>query len=132
MSDAIVVLNAGSSSLKFCVYAIDGEKLNAIVKGQLEGIGTSPRFKAKDQSGKTLPESSPAATSGKFTHADALTFLIQWLFDHYKGEMKVIAAGHRVVASAAEKDAVRVAAEVTAGVQSVNDYLTVHTDPFVS
>ena len=52
MDDYALVLNAGSSSLKFCVYRrpeTDAWRLEA--RGQIEGIGTSPRFSAKDGSG---------------------------------------------------------------------------------
>ena len=55
MDDYALVLNAGSSSLKFCVYrrpaAATGWRLEA--RGQIEGIGTSPRFSAKDARGSS-------------------------------------------------------------------------------
>jgi acetate kinase len=48
MSDAIIVANAGSSSLKFSVYEVAEAELNLVARGQIEGLGTSPRFTAKD------------------------------------------------------------------------------------
>ena len=57
MDDYALVLNAGSSSLKFCVYrrpAADVWRLEA--QGQIEGIGTSPRLSAKDGKGATLAD----------------------------------------------------------------------------
>ncbi len=57
MDDYAVVLNAGSSSLKFCVYRrpkADSWQLEA--RGQIEGIGTSPRFSAKDGAGQCLAD----------------------------------------------------------------------------
>jgi acetate kinase len=57
MNDYALVLNAGSSSLKFCVYqrpASSNWKLEA--RGQIEGIGTSPRLSAKDDGGNLLAE----------------------------------------------------------------------------
>ena len=55
--DFAVVLNAGSSSLKFCVYRRpDQEAWELGARGQIEGIGTSPRFSAKDGSGKRLAD----------------------------------------------------------------------------
>jgi len=95
MTNAIVVLNAGSSSLKFSVYAVDGPLLKPVVKGQIEGIGTTPRFKAKDAQGATLAEASPPVANGKFGQPEAFAFLLQWLIQHYQGEMKVIGVGHR-------------------------------------
>ena len=52
MDDYAVVLNAGSSSLKFCVYRRPGaDRWRLEARGQIEGIGTSPRFSAKDGAG---------------------------------------------------------------------------------
>ena len=59
MDDYALVLNAGSSSLKFCVYRrpeASGWRLEA--RGQIDGIGTSPRFSAKDGAG---PRRSPTS-----------------------------------------------------------------------
>ena len=56
MDDYALVLNAGSSSLKFCVYRRpDSEKLATGGREvRFEGIGTSPRFSAKDAQGGIL------------------------------------------------------------------------------
>ena len=46
--DAILVVNAGSSSVKFQVFGIDErERLQRLIKGQIDGIGTRPRLAAK-------------------------------------------------------------------------------------
>ena len=47
--DAILVVNAGSSSLKFQVFALKGSggELDCLVKGQIDGVGTRPRLKAE-------------------------------------------------------------------------------------
>ena len=59
MDDYAVVLNAGSSSLKFCVYRRpQSEAWRLEARGQIEGIGTSPRFSAKDGAGRTPRRSS--------------------------------------------------------------------------
>ena len=101
MTEAIVVLNAGSSSLKFSVYTTDRRQLTLVVRGQIEGIGTSPRFKAKDAAGETLAETAPP-TNGSFGQPEAFAFLLQWLLKHYQGQMKVIAVGHRVAHGGAD------------------------------
>ena len=46
MSDAILVLNAGSSSIKFLLFAERDGALDPVVRGQIEGIHTAPRFAA--------------------------------------------------------------------------------------
>ena len=95
MSDYALVLNAGSSSLKFCVYGRpEGETWRLESRGQIEGIGTSPRFSAKDGSGAVLDERQPSAS---VTDAStALDTLAGWLRSRY-GSARVLGVGHRVV-----------------------------------
>ena len=47
--DTILVVNAGSSSVKFQVFAIGGDskELRRLLKGQVDGIGTQPRLRAE-------------------------------------------------------------------------------------
>jgi acetate kinase len=54
--DAILVVNAGSSSLKFQVFAVKGSggELDCLVKGQIDGVGTRPRLKAEGTDKKAL------------------------------------------------------------------------------
>ena len=58
MGNAIITLNAGSSSLKFSIYRVAGDRppdaLTAVARGQIEGLGTSPRFKAKGGDGSRV------------------------------------------------------------------------------
>ena len=44
--DAILVVNAGSSSLKFQIFGIAGAKLERRIRGQIDGIGVRPRMRA--------------------------------------------------------------------------------------
>lgn len=94
-ADFALVLNAGSSSLKFCVFRRPGTlqwQLDA--KGQIEGIGTSPRLSVKDGGGvKIADECLGNAVSDGRKAVDALA---AWLQAKYRGG-KVLAVGHRVV-----------------------------------
>jgi acetate kinase len=47
VNEAILVLNAGSSSIKFLLFAERNGKLDAVVRGQVEGLYTAPRFAAR-------------------------------------------------------------------------------------
>ena len=95
MKDYAVVLNAGSSSLKFCVYQRpEAEKWRLEVRGQIEGIGTSPRFSAKDGAGVKVADEKLDATV-KDGRA-ALDSLAGWLRLRYGGA-RVLGVGHRVV-----------------------------------
>ena len=47
MSDAIVVLNAGSSSLKFSVFLIESRECKLLLRGQVERLRGAPCFAAE-------------------------------------------------------------------------------------
>ena len=58
MTDAIAVVNAGSSSVKFSLFAVRGGELVLAVRGQAEGLYTAPHFMATDAGGKALADKS--------------------------------------------------------------------------
>lgn len=95
MDDYALVLNAGSSSLKFCVYRRpEGCAWGLESRGQIEGIGSAPRFSAKDANG--TPLDAPELTDRTATVPAAITNLADWLRAHYGGS-RVVGVGHRVV-----------------------------------
>src|SRR4051812_26546524 len=97
MGDAIITLNAGSSSLKFSIYRVAGEQLEVAARGQIEGLGTTPRFKAKDGEGRQLPEAQLAASASGFGHPEAFAHLAEWAGAQFRSELTPVAIGHRVV-----------------------------------
>jgi acetate kinase len=96
MSDAIVVLNAGSSSIKFSLFAEASADLDLVARGQVEGIYTAPNFVAKDAAGKMAGEKRWEAGT-KLGHDGALTHVLDWLKTTYASEHRLVAVGHRVV-----------------------------------
>lgn len=95
MSDAIVVLNAGSSSIKFSVFAMQDGNLELLLRGQTEGLYTLARFLAKDGSGAVVAEHSWDAGQPP-GHDGALQHLLEYL----RAELSTyrpLAVGHRVV-----------------------------------
>ncbi|HYJ47934.1 MAG TPA: acetate kinase [Pyrinomonadaceae bacterium] len=96
MDDYALVLNAGSSSLKFCVFQRpEGESWRLEARGQIEGIGTSPRLSAKDEDGKSI--ANEALDEGWVRDGrDAVDVLAAWLRSKYGGS-RVLGVGHRVV-----------------------------------
>ena len=95
MSDYAVVLNAGSSSLKFCVYQRPkADRWHLESRGQIEGIGTSPRFSAKDGAGQSVADHTLSGTV-RDGHT-ALDALAEWLRSRHGGA-RVLGVGHRVV-----------------------------------
>lgn len=101
MTDTILVINAGSSSLKFSVFGIQGKKLNLISKGEIEGIGTNPHFVAKDARGTVLTNMNWEAETRADGHTDALKTLLDWLGQR-QSDTTLMAVGHRVVHGGAE------------------------------
>ena len=94
MDDYALVLNAGSSSLKFCVFQRPmGEMWRLEARGQVEGIGTQARLSVKDAESKSLADQKlDAIKDGR----DAVDVLANWLRSNYGGS-KVLGVGHRVV-----------------------------------
>ena len=93
--DTILVVNAGSSSVKFQVFAVEGaDKLRRRAKGQIDGIGTSPRLRVSGTDGKLEADRKYGAAEIVDVPA-ALQTAAEWLKEQY-GEYP-IAVGHRVV-----------------------------------
>ena len=95
MSDAILVVNAGSSSIKFSVFLERGDALDLLLGGQIEGLYTAPRFKARDAAGAIIGERQWAEGEA-LGHDGAITFLAGFLREQL-GEHRLAAVGHRVV-----------------------------------
>jgi acetate kinase len=95
MDDYALVLNAGSSSLKFCVFERPkSEGWRIAGRGQIEGIGTSPRLSAKDDQGEKLVDEQ---LDGSVNSGDAaVQTLAGWLRSKWGGS-RVLGVGHRVV-----------------------------------
>ena len=122
MSEHLLTLNAGSSSLKFALYAIDGSNdaadddsggdtvegaarrqrrvanLTAVLTGQVEGIGTHPHLTARDADGRPAVDRrwAPDAPDAPGDADSALGVALEWLRSG-TGALQVRAIGHRVV-----------------------------------
>jgi len=100
--DAVLALNAGSSSIKFGLFecpnfGLRDAALHLVSRGQVEGIGTAPHFLARDPAGAVLAERRwPDGT-----HEALLGVLLDWVEGHLGGA-RLLAVGHRVVHGGAE------------------------------
>ncbi len=94
MADPILVLNAGSSSIKFAVFGGDGGGLHAVERGELSGIGGAARFVAA-RGGDRIVDERLAAADGQ-THDAALRYLMDWLGATGSGP-RLRAVAHRIV-----------------------------------
>jgi len=113
MADAIVVLNAGSSSIKFSLFLARGADLELDVRGQIEGIYTAPRFVAKGRDGATRSEKSWSEGT-KLGHDASLRHLLDFLKQELADD-RLVGVGHRVVHGALDyREPVRLDATVLA------------------
>jgi acetate kinase len=108
-NDAILVLNAGSSSIKLSVFAERAGVLALELRGEVEGLYTAPRFVAHDSKGHVVAERSwRGATLG---HDGAVEYLSGFL-KHHLADHRIVGVGHRVVHGGLEFSApVRVGTE---------------------
>lgn len=94
MTDHILTINAGSSSLKFALFTAGGLACRAI--GQIEGLGIDPRFTVKDGAGEGIATSPLIGDRFVKTHADALRIIIHFVGEQFP-QAVMAAVGHRVV-----------------------------------
>ena len=93
MTDAILVLNAGSSSIKFSLFS--AADLARVADGQVAAIYTAPVFVARDAAGAPLADTRFDAGAG-FGHDRALAQIVEWIRARYGGDHRLVAVGHRV------------------------------------
>ena len=93
--DTILVVNAGSSSVKFQIFSVEGEgKLRRLIKGQMDGIGSRPRLRANGADSDSLADRVYPIESVPDIPA-AIRIASEWLRDELR--ITPMAVGHRVV-----------------------------------
>jgi acetate kinase len=125
MTEAIAVLNAGSSSIKFALFVDRRGELELDVGGQIEGLYTAPRFVARNHSGQVEAEESweDAATFG---HDGALDYLVPFLRRRLADD-HLVGVGHRVVHGGLEyTQPVRVEPDVLAALEKLVPLAPLH------
>ena len=88
MADVIMVLNAGSSSIKFSAFDVEGKALELVTRGQVEGLFSSPHFVAFNAQGEKTGENA-WGEGARLEHADAIAYLGAFLRGH--------GVGHRLI-----------------------------------
>ncbi|HZR01744.1 MAG TPA: acetate/propionate family kinase [Burkholderiales bacterium] len=94
MSNLILVLNAGSSSVKFQLFELGEPQLLMRLRGQIDGIGTRPHFAVRDHAGSTIADMQLDVAQAR-DQRGCLDYLAHWLSGAMNGEL--VALGHRVV-----------------------------------
>ncbi len=124
MEPGLLVINAGSSSIKFAGYADHGQsELVLLGKGQIEGLRTEPRFFCKNAIGEVMGEHP---WPGPITHADAIDYIIGWIEENATN-VRVAAAGHRVVFGGAKyTHPIRLDEQVIAEIETLVPFFPLH------
>ncbi len=122
MSDALLTLNAGSSSVKFALFETD--PFRAVSRGHVEGIGSAPHFLARSADGEVLAERRWTDVAPSF---DALLdTLLDWTESHLGGD-RLAAIGHRVVHGGADHAApVRITASLLKSLDALTPLAPLH------
>lgn len=94
MDSVVLVLNAGSSSIKFAIFGT-GDGLPRRAHGAIERIGDSPHFQGFDANGRLVTEKH-WDDGAKMTHEDLLAPLLDWTESHL-GHERLVGVGHRIV-----------------------------------
>ncbi len=125
MTDAIAVLNAGSSSIKFSLFVLRDNQAELLARGQTEGIYAAPRFVAKDKDGKVMDEKSwPEGT--KLGHHGAIDHLFSHVREKF-ADYYLLGVGHRVVCGGLDyTQPVRVNPEVMAKLEKLVPLFPLH------
>jgi acetate kinase len=98
MKQGALTINAGSSSIKFALFELNGVAAGLAshpsLSGQIDGIGAEAKLVAKDSHGQRFPEMVLAAG---IHHKEAFDELLRWLDAHNKDDWRITMVGHRVV-----------------------------------
>jgi len=94
MPDALLVLNAGPSSLRFSVFR-NADPPRLLLRGQIDGLLTQPQFLARTATKLVGAKTWKRGT--RLGHRGAVEFLFEWASDGALGDHRITAVGHRVV-----------------------------------
>ena len=97
MAKRYLILNAGSSSLRFALFVLNGAaELVATLRGHIEGIPAEARFVATSNAGKTPVFERQWAAGSTLNHEAAALYVLEWIQEKLGGG-ELAACGHRVV-----------------------------------
>lgn len=130
VAGSVIVLNAGSSSVKFAAYACDARgpaSLERLLHGEIDGLGRAAQLQAWDRDGRALPGAGvPITADTPQGHEQRLRLLFMWLERQLPGR-RALAVGHRVVHGGEHfTQPVRVTPEVLAQLEALSPLAPLH------
>ena len=96
MKQVILILNAGSSSLKFAIYPASAAPKHALISGKFDTSGPQLTFSAKDQTGASIQAGRLSDIHPPFALPDLIPELLDWI-EATLPATQIICVGHRVV-----------------------------------
>ncbi len=123
VSDTLLVVNSGSSSLKFSAFALENGDPVLRLRARIEELHRAPQFAARDAQGRTIAARDWAA--GGLALGEAVAFMMDWIGAQALG--RVVAVGHRVVHGGVEfSDPVRLDARVLDRLEQLSGLAPLH------
>ena len=96
MSASILVINAGSSSIKFAVYKLSSQLQKPCINAKIVNIGQQPQLKIQDEKDNEIKPDNITSFAMGATHETLVHWLLSWLSEQDQG-FTIKAVGHRVV-----------------------------------
>lgn len=96
MTDVILVLNVGSSSIKFAIYEYTNDQSPALISAKVTNLNDTPQLLVNGADGKPLLQSNIVKFDKATTHEDVILWLLNW-FEHDNRGYTIKGVGHRVV-----------------------------------
>ena len=125
VANALLTINAGSSSIKFALFAWRDSRLDLSVSGQVERIGSAPRFLAHDAASGAVTSQSWARGAAR-SYEDIFDSLLEWIDGHLQGAT-LRGVGHRVVHGGQHLAApVRITPDVTQEIEALIPLAPLH------
>jgi acetate kinase len=105
MTDVVLVINAGSSSVKFAIFSQLSQPVPVrLAHGKVDGVGDKARLRVWSHDGAALEDQAiTLSTDPDRMHDDALAQVFDWL-ERHAGNRHLLAVGHRVVHGGAKFD----------------------------
>ncbi len=94
MTDAVLTINAGSSSIKFGVFETTPPQ-KPVAHGNVERIGSAPHFEGFDETGQKTADKH-WEDGAELSHEALLEPILRWAESHLQGK-KLVGVGHRIV-----------------------------------
>jgi len=126
MTDVILTINSGSSSIKFALFPAGNANVDAVMRGKITGIGNQPVVEAKRDGARVIFKAPLDDVAPDARHEWLISRLLQCLNDDF-ADLNPVAVGHRVVhGGQAFTDHTRVTPETLTAMRALTSLAPLH------